>query len=375
MTPLTRSERSQSTSATSARPDVDASERVTHTSHAVRDATQGVAANNVGRTVALVVALIVLALVCVLSLMVGARGISPATVWEALVAFDGSDEHVMIRELRVPRTIMGLVVGPALGICGALIQAFTRNPLADPGILGVNAGASFLVTVAVGFLGITAPAQFVWFAIAGAFIVTILVYAIGSVGVGAATPVKLTLAGVALSAVLGGFTSAIVLKSTATLDVMRFWGVGSIGGRALDILPATLPIIVVGLVLGLACARSLNALALGDDLARSLGVTVGRTRVLVIIAVTLLAGTAVAIAGPIGFVGLMVPHVVRWFVGTDQRWILTLTLVVSPILLILSDILARILLPTGELRVGLVTALIGAPVLIALVRRRGVSAL
>ncbi|MEB4615697.1 iron chelate uptake ABC transporter family permease subunit, partial [Leucobacter sp. M11] len=244
MTPLTRSERSQSTSVTSARPDVDASERVTHTSHAVRDATQGVAANNVGRTVALVVALIVLALVCVLSLMVGARGISPATVWEALVAFDGSDEHVMIRELRVPRTIMGLVVGPALGICGALIQAFTRNPLADPGILGVNAGASFLVTVAVGFLGITAPAQFVWFAIAGAFIVTILVYAIGSVGVGAATPVKLTLAGVALSAVLGGFTSAIVLKSTATLDVMRFWGVGSIGGRALDILPATLPIIV-----------------------------------------------------------------------------------------------------------------------------------
>lgn len=231
------------------------------------------------------------------------------------------------------------------------------------------------MTFAVGVLGITAPAQFVWFAILGAFVVTVLVYAIGSVGAGAATPVKLTLAGVALSAVLGGFTSAIVLKSTDTLDVMRFWGVGSIGGRALDILPATLPIIVVGLILGLATARSLNALALGDDLARSLGVTIGRTRIVVIIAVTLLAGTAVAIAGPIGFVGLMVPHVVRWFVGTDQRWILTMSLVIAPILLIASDIVARVILPSGELRVGLVTALIGAPVLIALVRRRGVSAL
>lgn len=345
------------------------------TSHAVRDRSQGVAANNVGRSIALVVAILALLLICVLSLMVGARAISPGTVWAALFSPDGSDEHVMIRELRVPRTVMGLVVGPALGLCGALIQAFTRNPLADPGILGVNAGASFVVTFAVGVLGITAPAQFVWFAILGAFVVTVLVYAIGSVGAGAATPVKLTLAGVALSAVLGGFTSAIVLKSTDTLDVMRFWGVGSIGGRALDILPATLPIIVVGLILGLATARSLNALALGDDLARSLGVTIGRTRIVVIIAVTLLAGTAVAIAGPIGFVGLMVPHVVRWFVGTDQRWILTMSLVIAPILLIASDIVARVILPSGELRVGLVTALIGAPVLIALVRRRGVSAL
>lgn len=345
------------------------------TGHAVRSASRGIARNNVGRTLALLIAIAVLAVVCVLSVMVGARGISPSTVWAALVFPDGSDEHVMVRELRVPRTAIGLVVGPALGMCGALIQAFTRNPLADPGILGVNAGASFVVTVAVAFLGITAPGQFVWFAIAGAFVVTVLVYAIGSVGAGAATPVKLTLAGIALSAVLGGFTSAIVLKSTETLDVMRFWGVGSIAGRSLDVLAATGPLILLGLVLGLACARSLNALSLGDELATALGVRVGRTRIVVVIAVTLLAGTAVAIAGPIAFVGLMVPHVVRWFVGTDQRWILTMTIVVAPILLIVSDIVARIILPTGELRVGLVTALIGAPVLILLVRRRGVSGL
>ncbi|PPG35585.1 Fe(3+)-siderophore ABC transporter permease [Pseudoclavibacter sp. RFBG4] len=335
----------------------------------------GLASSNAKRTLALVVALAVLAGTVVLSIFVGARAISPEVVWEGLLGSRATEEHVMVLDLRIPRTLVGLVVGPALGLCGALIQAFTRNPLADPGILGVNAGASFVVTLAVGLFGFTAPGQYVWFALIGAFLATMLVYAMGSVGGGKATPLTLTLAGVAISAVLGGFTSAIVLKNIDALNVTRFWGVGSIGGRSMDVVLTCLPLIIVGVVLALFCARSLNALSLGDELAASLGVRIRSTRVLVVIAVTLLAGTAVAIAGPIGFVGLMVPHVVRWFVGPDQRWIIVMSIVMSPILLLAADILGRIVLPSGELRVGLVTAIIGAPVLIGLVRRKKVSGL
>ncbi|MFJ8762218.1 FecCD family ABC transporter permease [Streptomyces cyaneofuscatus] len=327
------------------------------------------------RLLILLAALALLCVTTVLSVMVGARPIAPGTVWDALLHFDNSDEHVMVRELRVPRTVIGLVTGTALGLSGALIQAFTRNPLADPGILGVNAGASLAVTFAVAVLGFTAASQFIWFALGGAFGLTVLVYTLGSIGADRGTPVKLTLAGVAFTAVCGGFTSAMVLKSTATFDVMRFWGVGSIGGRSLDILPIALPLIGAGLVLGLLSAGSLNALALGDDLAQSLGTRLALTRVSLIVAVTLLAGTSVAVAGPISFVGLMVPHIVRWFVGPDQRWILPVTCVAAPAFLLAADIVGRIVLPSGELRVGLVTALVGAPVLIALVRRRKVSTL
>ncbi|MYY20007.1 MULTISPECIES: FecCD family ABC transporter permease [unclassified Streptomyces] len=316
-----------------------------------------------------------LLVLAVLSVMVGARPIAPGTVWDALFRFDSSDEHVMVRELRVPRTVIGLLVGAALGLSGALIQAFTRNPLADPGILGVNAGASLAVTFAVAVLGYTGAGQFIWFALAGAFGLTVLVYTLGSVGADRGSPAKLTLAGVAFTAVCGGFTSAMALKNTTTFDVMRFWGVGSIGGRSLDILPVALPLIGAGLLLGLCSAGSLNALALGDDLARSLGTRLALTRVVLVLAVTLLAGTSVAVAGPIAFVGLMVPHIVRWFVGPDQRWILPVTIIAAPAFLLAADIIGRVVLPSGEMRVGLVTALVGAPVLVALVRRRKVSTL
>lgn len=327
------------------------------------------------RPLILLIAVALLVVTSVLSVMVGARSIAPSTVWDALFHFTDSDEHVMVRELRLPRTVIGLVVGAALGLSGALIQAFTRNPLADPGILGVNAGASLAVTFAVAVLGFTAAGQFIWFALGGAFGLTVLVYTLGSIGSDRATPVKLTLAGVAFTAVCGGLTSAMALKSTTTFDIMRFWGVGSIGGRSLDILPLALPLIGTGLLLGLLSAGSLNALALGDDLARSLGTRLALTRACVVLAVTLLAGTSVAVAGPISFVGLMVPHVARWFVGPDQRWILPVTTIASPAFLLAADVIGRLVLPSGELRVGLVTALVGAPVLVALVRRRTVSAL
>ncbi|MFG3526393.1 FecCD family ABC transporter permease [Streptomyces sp. NPDC047917] len=335
----------------------------------------GPARRNRSRLLILLTAIGLLLLVAVLSVMVGARSIAPGTVWDALFHFDDSDEHVMVRELRVPRTVIGLVVGAALGLSGALIQAFTRNPLADPGILGVNAGASLAVTFAVAVLGYTGAGQFIWFALAGAFGLTVLVYMLGSIGADRGSPVKLTLAGVAFTAVCGGLTSAMALKNTTTFDIMRFWGVGSIGGRSLDILPVALPLIGAGLVLGLCSAGSLNTLALGDDLARSLGTRLALTRVVLVVAVTLLAGTSVAVAGPVSFVGLMVPHIVRWFVGPDQRWILPVTVIAAPAFLLAADIVGRVVLPSGEMRVGLVTALVGAPVLVALVRRRKVSTL
>ena len=204
---------------------------------------------------------------------------------------------------------------------------------------------------------------------------SVLVYLLGSIGGGRSTPAKLVLAGVAISAVLGGLTSAVILADREAFDDLRFWGVGSIGGRQLDVVLSFAPFIAVGVLIALAVARPLNALALGDELGAALGVRIGIVRLGVIVAVTLLAGTATALAGPIGFLGLMVPHVVRWIVGPDQRWIMAYTLLVSPALLLIADIVGRIIMPSGELRVGLVTAVVGAPVLILLARRRTVSGL
>lgn len=324
----------------------------------------------------LVISVAVLVIAAIASLAVGSRAIDPATVLQSLFSYDDENPlHLMILELRVPRTLLGIVVGAALAVCGGLIQAFTRNPLADPGILGVNAGASFAVTFAVGVLGFTTPGAYVPFALGGAFVLTVLVYILGSFGASGATPMKLTLAGVALGAAFTGFTTAIVLRDHSTLQVMRFWGVGSIGGRTLDQLTWAVPLIVAGLLIGLLCARSLNALALGDDLAQALGARVRVTRILVIIAVTLLAGTSVAAAGPIAFVGLMIPHIVRWFTGPDQRWVLAYSMIIGPAFLLFADILGRIVLPNGEMRVGIVTALLGAAILIVLVRRKRVSGL
>lgn len=324
----------------------------------------------------LIVAIGALALTAIASLAVGSRAIDPATVLTALTSYDEENPlHLMVRELRVPRTVYAILIGAALAVCGALIQAFTRNPLADPGILGVNAGASFAVTFAVGVLGFSDPGAYVPFALAGAFVLTVLVYALGSFGPTGATPMKLTLSGVALGAAFTGFTTAIVLQNNSTLQIMRFWGVGSVAGRELEQLAWAAPLIFAGLALGMLSARSLNALALGDDLARALGARIKVTRVCVIIAVTLLAGTAVAAVGPIGFVGIMIPHAVRWFTGPDQRWVIAYSLVVGAIFLLLADILGRVVLPNGELRVGIVTGLLGAPVLVALVRRRQVSGL
>lgn len=335
----------------------------------------GLAQSNATRLGWLLAAVGVLIAVLVASIAIGSKDIAVQTVFDALFAYDDSDDHAIIQALRVPRTILGLLVGMALGMSGALIQALTRNPLADPGILGVNAGAAFFVVFGVGFFGIGSIQGYIWFAFLGAIVTTIVVYGVGSVGRMGATPVRLTLAGVAIGAVLGGISSGIQLLDPTTFDRLRQWGAGSLVAPGYETIWAVLPFIAIGLAIALIMARPLNAVALGDDLAAALGADIMHTRIWVVISTTLLAGAATAAAGPIGFVGLMVPHVARWIVGPDQRWIFVFTLVLSPVLLLTSDILGRLVMRPGELQVGIVTAFVGAPVLILLARRRRVSGL
>jgi iron complex transport system permease protein len=311
-----------------------------------------------------------------LSLLVGTKPIAPVSVLNALIAYDPNlPDHIIIHDYRLPRTLLGLLCGTAFAMSGALIQAATRNPLADPGLLGVNAGAAFFVTVAVGVFGFHSLNVHVWAALAGAISATMFGYILGVTGREGATPVRLVLAGVALSAVLAGVTSSITLLNPRAFDTMRFWAIGTLVGRDMNVVTTVAPFIVIGIVLGLAASRPLNAVALGNEVAHSLGADIQRARILVVLAVTLLAGAATAAVGPISFVGLMVPHVVRWFTGPDQRWIIALTIVFGPTLLLAADILGRLVLFPGELEAGIVTAFIGAPILILLARRPKVSGL
>ena len=335
----------------------------------------GVADTNAVRALWLLLAVGVLVLVVLASIAVGSKDIPLSTVLDAIFAYNDSDDHAIVVALRVPRTILGILVAMALGVSGALIQALTRNPLADPGILGVNAGAAFAVSIGVGAFGITAVQQYIWFAFVGAIAATVLVYAVGSVGRGSATPIRLTLAGIAIGAVLSGVTSGLALLDPVTFDRMRFWGAGSLTAPGFDNIVTIAPFLLLGIGMAIVVARPLNAIALGDDLAAALGANIGRVRTVVVVTVTLLCGAATAVAGPIGFVGLMVPHAARWIVGPDQRWITAFTIVLSPILLLTADIVGRVVMRPGELQVGIVTAFIGAPVLILLARRRKVSGL
>ncbi len=325
----------------------------------------------------LVAAVGTLLLVLTLSIALGSRGIPLPEVLSALTRNTGQDDAYVIWEMRIPRTAAGFLVGVALALSGALIQALTRNPLADPGILGVNAGAAFFVAFGTALFGISSIDGYAWLAFAGALTVTVSVYLVGSGGFrrAGADPVQLTLAGVALAALLGGITTGIVLLDLSALRQMRSWSAGSIVDGGWDVLLPMIPFLAIGVLLAAFAASALNSIALGDDLAISLGVNIIRTRIVVIIAVTLLAGGATAIAGPIGFVGLMVPHISRWIVGPDQRWILSYSFVLGPVLLLTADLIGRLVMQPGEVPVGIVTAFVGAPVLIALVRRRKASAL
>ncbi|GAB3840886.1 FecCD family ABC transporter permease [Micromonospora andamanensis] len=304
--------------------------------------------------------------VAVLSMAVGAKPIPPGEVWHALTDRDAA-EYAVVRELRLPRTLLGLVAGAALGVAGAAMQALTRNPLADPGLLGINSGAAAAIATATALFGLGGGTGQVWFALLGAAVVTVGVYAVG--GGRTATPARLALAGAALNAALYSYVSAVMLLDAAGLERLRFWTVGSLASADTGTVLRVLPFIAVGLVVALAAARPLNALALGDDAAQALGARPAVTRAAVIIAITLLCGAATAACGPIVFVGLLVPHLVRALTGPDLRWLLPYCALLAPVLLLGSDVLGRVLGRPGELQVGLITAVVGGPLFLALVLR------
>ena len=315
-------------------------------------------------------------LVAFLSITVGARPVTLQTTWSALTAFDPAlTDHRIIWDLRLPRTIIGLAVGAALGLAGAVLQGATRNPLADPSILGIHSGAAVFVVLGVAVFGITQLSLYVWLAFVGAGVAMLVVYAAASLGREGATPVKLALAGAAMTAAMQSVTSAILLTSPRTLDEIRFWQVGSLAGRDMEIFVQVAPFLAVGIVLALATGRMLDGLSMGEDVARALGQNVGRSRAMAGLAAVILAGAATAAAGPIAFVGLTVPHMARAITGPNYRWILPYSMLLTPILLLGADVIGRVIAPPGEVQVGIVTAFLGAPVFIALVRRRKLAAL
>ncbi|GAP47575.1 FecCD family ABC transporter permease [Streptomyces azureus] len=319
------------------------------------------------RAFGLLLAVAILVLVALASIAVGAKELSLGQVWHGLFEDSGTYGDVVVAE-RLSRTVLGLLAGAALGLAGAVLQALTRNPLADPGLLGINAGASAAVVTAVTFLGITSLSGYVWFAFFGAAAVGALVWFLG--GSRGATPVRLALAGTAISAALYGYLQAVMIMDDAALGKMRFWTVGSLSAANDSTIRQVLPFLLAGMVLALALSRPLNAMAMGDDTAKALGANLNRTRALSMLAATVLCGAATAACGPIVFVGLMVPHVVRSFTGPDLRWILPYAAILSPVLLLGADVIGRIVARPAELQVGIVTAILGGPVFIYLVRRR-----
>jgi iron complex transport system permease protein len=325
---------------------------------------------------ATVLAVVVLAVACALSIAVGSRPIPLGVVVDTLL-HPGRDDEIGLIVLgnRVPRTVVGLLAGAALGVAGAVMQGITRNPLADPSILGVNAGAALAVVVGIAVFGISGTATYLPFAFAGAALAALLVYGIAAVARGGLTPVGLALSGAVTAAALSSVTTAVLVTNASLLDQLRFWQVGALAGKDLGTAGVVVVPVVVGLVIAVGLGRSLNTLALGDELAASLGQRVVLVRAVGAVVTVLLAGSAVAAAGPIAFVGLAVPHAVRRLSGPDHRWTILLSAVVAPALLLVADVIGRVVAYPGELQVGIVTALIGAPVFIALVRSRVVRGL
>ncbi|MCF2571675.1 FecCD family ABC transporter permease [Brevibacterium sp. UCMA 11754] len=317
----------------------------------------------------MLVALAIVAILMVASTMIGSRNVGLDDILAAyLGSTSGFDQAAVAK--RIPRTLLAVSVGAGLGISGAVMQGVTRNPLADPGILGVNTGASLAVVVGIAYFGLTSAADYIWFAIVGAGLTSVFVYAIGSLGRQGATPLKLALAGAATAAALSSFISAIVLPRGDIADLARDWQIGGVGGVTLDSVLLILPFLIVGFVISSSSAPGLNALALGDELAAGLGQHVGLTRLFSAAGAVVLCGAATAVAGPIGFVGLVIPHACRLLIGVDHRWLIPFSAVTGAALLTASDILGRIIARPAELDVGILTALIGAPFFIAIVRRQ-----
>lgn len=334
-------------------------------------ARRTLAARRIGWTAAAVAALL---LAVLLSLAIGARTVAPSAVLDAVLNGGHSPDAEVVRELRVPRTVIALMVGAALGLAGTALQGITRNPIADPGILGISQGASVGVVLAIAFTGVHTLTGYVWFAFAGAAVASVAVYAIAARGRGGATPVKLALSGAAINALLVSVTMGVLTTKAAALDEFRFWQVGSVAGRDAEVVGQIWPFLLVGVVLVMAVARGLDALALGEDVAKGLGQNVATVRIVGGAGATVLTGVGVAAAGPIAFIGLAVPHIARAIVGSDHRWVLPMAALIGPVMLLVSDVIGRIVFPPSEVPAGVMTALIGVPFLVTLVRRKAVPA-
>jgi iron complex transport system permease protein len=313
---------------------------------------------------------VLLLVACLLwSITLGAAEITPQVVYEALFNFDSTNfQHLIIQTVRFPRVLSGVIVGASLAVSGAIMQGLTRNPLADPGILGINSGAAFAVVLVVVILGDPSLSTYAVFAMIGGGLAAVVVYALGSMGRGGATPLKLTLAGVILSAFISSFTTVILIADQETLDKIRFWTAGSLAGREMPLLLQTAPYMIIGLVASLFISRQITTISLGEDVAAGLGQNTAWVKILAAIVVVLLAGGAVSLAGPIGFVGLVIPHIVRFIVGMDYRWIVPYSAILGGILVTVADVGSRILIRPQELPVGVVMALVGAPFFVWLAR-------
>ena len=326
--------------------------------------------------IGLLVVAVAVALLSILSLRFGSLEVTTSDAWNAVFNYHvdtATYEEAIVHEMRIPRTIIAFFIGGGLAVAGTVMQGVTRNPLADPSILGVSAGASFGVTTAIFVLGVSSPSQFVWFAFPGAALASVIVYGIASVGRAGPTPVRLALAGVVMSSLLSSWTSALLLLSEQTLDLVRFWSVGSVAGRDLNVLWIMLPFLLPATLACLLMGHQLNVLSMGEESARALGMNTQRVRLLSSALVVILTGAAVAVAGPIGFVGLATPHIVRSVIGADYRWILPYSFFFGAALLTVADTLGRVIARPSEIQVGVMMAFVGAPFLIALARRRTVA--
>ncbi|SNT25498.1 iron complex transport system permease protein [Rhodococcoides kyotonense] len=319
--------------------------------------------------------MLVLAAACLASLLLGSNRLSIDAVFDGLIHGGDTTQGVVVWGSRVPRTVVGILVGACLGVAGALMQGHTRNPLADPGLFGVSAGAGFLVVVGVSAFGLSSPDSYVWFSLVGALLATVAVFAITVAGSGTASPVPLALAGSAVSALLVAFTSFIVLTDRSSLEAYRLWVVGSLTGRQLDIVYAVLPFAIAGFVLAAANVRALDNLSLGAEMARGLGENIVLSRVVGLGAITLLTAAATAAAGPIGFVGLTVPHVARALVGAGHRLVLPASALIGATLILIADVIGRLIGGFAEVEVGIVLAVVGGPVFVMIARRRSLVTL
>ncbi|CAH2714431.1 putative siderophore transport system permease protein YfiZ [Neobacillus rhizosphaerae] len=325
--------------------------------------------NTQSKWVGLVAAILLMVLLMCASVIYGYTNTSWRTAIDSFTNNNGSNEHIIIQTVRLPRALIASAVGASLAIAGALMQTLTKNPLASPGIFGINAGAGFAVVAAITLFSVNDLQAFNGLAFLGAAVAAISVYAIGSFGREGLTPMKLTLAGAAMAAMFSSFTQGLLVVNEAALEQVLFWLAGSVQGRKLETLQNVLPYIGIGWIGSILIAGKMNILSMGEDVAKGLGLNTGLVKITVGVLVILLAGGSVAVAGPIGFVGIVVPHITRSIIGIDHRWVIPLSGVLGAILLLAADIGARYILMPSEVPVGVMTAIIGTPFFIYIARR------